>query len=168
VLLALTCAALIWAGVAVAARAGNPIPGTFSGSYKVTIRVTNTKSTPSHWIFGAHPTCSSPCRAVSFRERLVSEKSWRKGTQTFRWSGKAYVVAKMLRKHADCVGKSGATVKKGYDVRSAERFRIHVVSGGRVTQWLGNGRDDYIPNAAGKAHHCTAGAYLYALKGVAQ
>ena len=165
--LVVTGVVLIWAGVA-AAWAASPPAGAFAGDYKVTVQVTNTKGAPSHWIYEARPRCAGPCHAVTFRDRLASEKSWRSHSSTFRWNGKAYAVSRTLPKYADCRGKSGATVKKGYDVTSSLKFEVRVVTNGRVTQWSGTGRDNYVPNAAGRAHHCPAGAYLYSLKAAAQ
>lgn len=159
---------LFWVGVAFGAREGNPPAGTFAGRYKITIRITNTRSTPTHWIYAAQPPCSSLCRAVSFRQRLVSEKSWRSTVLTFRWNGKAYALSKFFPTSADCRAKSGRTVKKGYDVTSSQQFRIRTVTDGRVVQWVGTGQDVYVPNAAGRQHHCVKGTYLYSLKGVTQ
>jgi hypothetical protein len=165
--LAVTGAVLIWAGAA-AARTANPPAGAFTGDYKVTVQVTNAKAAPSHWIYGARPRCAGPCHAVTFRDRLVSEKSWRSASPTFRWNGKAYAYSKTFPKYADCRARSGATVTKGYDVTSSEKFEIRAVTNGRVTRWSGTDRDSYVPNAAGRAHHCSAGVYLYSLKAVAQ
>lgn len=159
---------LLWVGAAFAAPAGSPPAGAFSGDYKVVIKVTNTKSTPSHWIYEPHPTCSSPCHAVSFRFRLTSEKSWRSSRVTLRWDGKAYSESRTVPAYTDCVSKSGKTVKDGYDVTISERIGIRTVTNGRVTAWRGTARDDYIPNATGRSQHCTPGAYLYALTGTAQ
>jgi len=166
--LAVIAAMLIWIGAAFGAHARNPLPGAFSGSYKVTVKATNTKATPTRWIYAARPSCSSLCHAVTFRDRLVSEKSWRKTAVTFRWNGKEYALSKKLPNYSDCRAKSGSTVKKGYDVTSKLQFRIRTVTSGRIVRWLGTGRDDYVPNAAGRKHHCTAGAYLYTLNAVAQ
>ncbi len=59
-------------------------------------------------------------------------------------------------------------MKKGYDVTSSLKFQVRVVTNGRVVQWSVVGKDRYVPNAAGRAHHCAAGAYDYAFHGVAQ
>ena len=165
--LAVAGAVLISAGVAVA-RAASPPAGAWASDYTVTVRVTNTKAAPTHWIYGTRPRCASPCHAVTFRFRLASEKTWRSGTSTYRWNGKAYALTKKFPTYADCRAKSGSTVKKGYDVTSSLKFEVRVVTNGRVTQWSGTGRDNYVPNAAGRAHHCPAGAYLYSLKAAAQ
>ncbi len=159
---------LLWGGVALGASAGNPPAGAFSGDYKLTVRATNAKVGPWRWIYGARPRCSGPCHAVAFRTRLVSEKSWRKGVVKFRWNGKAYSYSKTAPKLADCRGKSDSAVKKGYDVTSSLKFQVRAVTHGRVTRWSGTGKDSYVPNVAGRKHHCTAGEYDYTLRGVAQ
>ncbi len=165
--LAVFAAMFIWVGAAFGAPAGNPVRGSFSGNYKVTFKITNTKSTATHWIYGAQPRCASLCHAVTFRDRLVSEKVWRKTAQTYRWNGKVYVLAKVLPKDANCVGKSGATVKKGYDIHSRYTFNVRTVTNGHVTQWKGTGIDKYVPNAAGKKKQCTAGAYVFSINATA-
>lgn len=159
---------LLWGGVAFGASAGSPPAGTWSGHYKVTIKITNTRSTPSHWIYAAQPRCSSLCRALRFRQRLASEKSWRTAVLNLSWNGKAYTLLKKFPKSADCYPKSGGTVKQGYDVIGYQRFNSRTVSKGRVTRWSGTGKDSYVLNAKGRAHHCIAGVYLYAFTGVAQ
>jgi hypothetical protein len=138
--LAVAGAALICVGVAFAARTANPLPGTFSGDYKVTIKVTNAQhSKPTVWVYEVHPTCTNPCHAVSFRERLASANSFPNGV-----------------------------VKNGYDVLSRYGLFIREVTNGRVVHWNAIGKDKYVPNAAGRAHHCVAGEYDYAFNAVPQ
>ena len=86
----------------------------------------------------------------------------------FHWNGKVYAFSKKFPKSADCVAKSGSTVKKGYDVTGTFKFQVRAVTKGRVTRWSGTGKDAYVPNAAGRLHHCTAGAYLYTQNAVAK
>jgi hypothetical protein len=168
--LGVTGAVLIWVGVAVAARATNPPAAAFSGTYKVTIRTTNAKLATTHWIYAPRRRCAGPCYAVTFRQRLVSEKSWRSSLLAFRWKGTAYAFSRKLPKFADCRGRSGqgSAVKKGYDVTSSLKFVVHAITNGRVTRLSGTGKDSYVPNAIGRKHHCVAGAYLYKLSGVAR
>ncbi len=73
-----------------------------------------------------------------------------------------------FQKVADCVSKSGGTVKKGYDGTSSQTFQVRAVTKGRVVRWSGGGKDSFVPNAVGRKQHCSAGAYHYTLSGVAQ
>jgi hypothetical protein len=142
----------------------------FSGSYAVTFRVTNAKTfAPSHWIFAPKPACASPCAAVSFQQRLTTEKTWRKFVLTYKWNGSAYAIASRTQRGiADCRSAAGTTVKTGYDVRSTSTLRPSKTTNGRVTSFTGANRDDYIPNATGRKKGCVAGTYTYALVGVSR
>ncbi|MDX6480812.1 MAG: hypothetical protein QOG85_1322 [Gaiellaceae bacterium] len=115
-LLALAGVVLVWGGVAIAARTADPPRGSWSGRYKVTVKITNTASTATHWIYGVQTPCSSPCRSFTFRVRLVSETSWRNVVEPMHWNGRSYAYKKTFLKASNCRAKSGAVVKDGYDV----------------------------------------------------
>lgn len=139
----------------------------FSGTYGVTYRVTNAKNfRPTHWIFGVTAACASPCRSVSFRQRLISEKTWRSFILAYTWNGAGYAIApRVQRRISDCRSAADGTVRKGYDVTSTQTIRMAAVTNGRVVRFTGTGKDAYVPNAAGRKAGCAPGAYVFAIAG---
>jgi hypothetical protein len=155
-------------GVAASVAAAAPPSVGFSGTYAVTIKVTNTKYPDSHWIISPVKPCAAPCSAVDFHQRLTTEKAWRKSTLHFAWQAGGFKVRKVLRRFSDCQPPKGKAVKLGYDVTSTETLKtLHAVNG-VVTSFTGDGLDSYVPNAAGKAAGCKPGAYVYSISGKRQ
>jgi hypothetical protein len=110
--------------------------------------------------------CSSPCRSVSFHQRLASEKAWRSFILTYTWNGAGYAVApRVQRGISDCRGAGGATVRKGYDVTSTQTLRVTTATNGRVVRFIGTGKDAYLLNAAGRKGGCAVGTYVFAITG---
>jgi hypothetical protein len=155
------------AGAIGATRAAVPHVA-LTGSYGVTYRVTNAKNfTPTRWTYRPSKPCASPCRSVSFQQRLASEKAWRPIILVYIWNGTGYaLVPRVQRGYSDCVGKGGKSVKKGYDVTSTQMFRVTEVKHGRAVRFAGTGKDAYDLNAAGRKGGCTPGAYLFKMTGV--
>ena len=161
--------ALVVAGSATGGTRGGPLPVSFSGRYAVTYKVTNSKSfKPTHWIFGPKTACKRPCRSVSFRQRLASEKNWRPFILTYTWNGDGYALApRVQRGLADCRGAADQTIRKGFDVTSTSTIRPARTLDGRVVRFTGTAEDAYIPNAAGRKAGCARGFYEFALTGAA-
>jgi hypothetical protein len=162
-------ATLLLCNIGALAAAAAPVRGAFTGTYEATYRVTNLKNGNSYrYVLSPRSVCSSPCRSVSFRVRLVSEKAWRSGFLKFHWNGGAYTTAPARKvRAADCYAKSGEKGTKGYDIISTQSFRIAVVSNGRVARFRGEAKDVYVPNATGRKAGCYRGIYDYAITGVA-
>jgi hypothetical protein len=160
-------ATLLTAAAAVGAQRAATPDVAFTGRYAVTFRVTNAKNfTPTRWIFGVTKPCNSPCRSVSFHQRLVSEKGWRSFVLTYTWRGAGYsLTPRVQRGLSDCRGAGGATVRKGYDVTSTQTLRMTNATNGRVVRFIGTGKDVYIPNAAGRKRGCVTGTYVFAITG---
>jgi hypothetical protein len=159
--------ALLVAGSATGGTRSGPLPVSFSGRYAVTYKVTNSKSfKPTHWIFGPKTACKRPCRSVSFRQRLASEKNWRPFILTYTWNGDGYAIApRVQRSLADCRGAADQTIRKGFDVTSTSTIRPARTLNGRVVRFTGTAEDAYIPNAAGRKAGCARGFYEFALTG---
>jgi len=160
-------ALLLVAGNASGRERTGVLPVSFSGSYAVTYRVTNsTAFKPSHWLFGVKTACKSPCRAVSFRERLATEQTWRPFILTYTWNGSGYaLVPRVQRGLTDCRSAAGKTVRKGFDVTSTSTLRPARTTNGRVVRFTGTAEDAYVPNAAGRKAGCARGFYEFALTG---
>ena len=146
-----------------------PPPVSFSGSYAVNYKVTNVGNlAPTHWLFAVKTACANPCRAVSFRFRLKSEKAWHKHISVYTWNGKGDYVrpAEVFRGYAGCKGKAGGSVPKGYDVKNTSAIRLKTSVNGRVMRFTGVAQDAYVPNAAGRKAGCAPGSYEYAFTGI--
>ncbi|MBA3844301.1 MAG: hypothetical protein H0X39_17070 [Actinobacteria bacterium] len=167
-IVSLLCSIVAGAGSA-ASRVATP-PVSFTGTYVVTFRVTNTTGfKPTTWIYGVVSACTRPCKSVSFHQRLASETSWRSFVLTYNWSGSAYEITPRVQKGmSDCRGTKGAAVKRGYDVVSTQTFRPTRVVNGRAVAFSGRGLDAYKVNDRGRRGGCTAGAYTFALSGKSQ
>src|SRR3954470_268647 len=154
--LTVALAALVVVGAATAAADSGPLRVSFSGRYAVTYKVTNVKSLkPTRWLFSPSTTCKSPCRAVSFRQRLAAEKRWRAFILTYTWNGDGYALARRVQRGlADCRGAADQTVHKGFDVTSTSTIRPAKTLNGRVVRFTGTAEDAYVPNAAGRKAGC--------------
>ena len=170
--LVVSSAALVVLTCGTSAAAASPAPPvSFSGTYAVSYKVTNGGNFPPFkWVFSVARACASPCRAVSFRYRLASEKTWHKHVYVFTWNGRGEYVRppEHFSGYADCQGKAGGKVSKGYDVESTSAIRLGTSVNGRVTRFTGAAADAYVPNAAGLKAGCTPGSYQYALAGLGQ
>jgi hypothetical protein len=137
----------------------------FAGTYAVTFRVTNAHVAASHWIFAPVSPCAARCRTVDFRERLTTETSWRRTVLHYTLRTDGYRARRVLPRVAACSTPAGKSVALGYDVVSAQTIRVTRTVDGVAVAFTGDGRDSYVPNAAGKAAGCTPGAYTFAIVG---
>lgn len=158
---------LLAVSTAQAGHESSPPPAAFSGSYSVTFNVTNVKNfKPTRWVYNLPKACAAPCKLITFRQRLVSEKAWRSFILVYNWNGSLYALRpRTQRSIADCVNRAGKTARRGYDAVSTQSIRPAKSINGRVVRFTGTGKDVYRPNAVGRKAGCVAGTYVFAFTG---